>query len=140
MSPSVAALVAQQAGAAADVQAEGTITIGIGCRFSLQSKHKPQTRNEHVRRSGVHRSVALALLLKQRGFMDACDATLAPHVIPVFRDLAGSDRAAAAADAMPKSRLVNAFVCKVCGGGGVAGAIVFVADIAARCVMPRAAA
>ncbi len=88
----------------------------------------------------MHRSVALALLLKQRGFMDACDATLAPHVIPVFRDLAGSDRAAAAADAMPKSRLVNAFVCKVCGGGGVLGVIVYVADISARCVMPRAAA
>jgi hypothetical protein len=66
----------------------------------------------------VHRSVALALLLKQRGFMDACDATLAPDVIPVFRDLAGSDRAAAAAEAMPKSRLVNSFVCKVDSGVG----------------------
>jgi hypothetical protein len=54
-----------------------------------------------------------ALLAAAGGFMDACDATLAPHVIPVFRDLAGSDRAAAAADAMPKSRLVNGFVCKV---------------------------
>ena len=65
----------------------------------------------------MHRSVALALLLKQRGFMDACDATLAPHGIPVFRDLAGSDRAAAAAAAaIPEIRLVNAYVCKVgCG-------------------------
>jgi hypothetical protein len=58
--------------------------------------------------------VALALLLQQRGFNDACAAGLAPIVVPVFRDLAGSDRAAAAAEAMPKSRLLNApFVCKV---------------------------
>jgi hypothetical protein len=87
-----------------------------------------------VRRSGVHRSVALALLLKQRGFMDACDATLAPHAIPVFRDFAGSDRAAAAAAAaaMPEIRLVNAFVCKVGGGGGEAVVIVEVADIACK--------
>ncbi len=64
----------------------------------------------------MHRSVALALLLKQRGFMNACDATLAPHGIPVFRDLAapGSDRvAAAAAAAIPEIRLLNAYVCKV---------------------------
>jgi hypothetical protein len=88
----------------------------------------------------VHRSVALALLLKQRGFMDACDATLAPHVIPVFRDLAGSDRAAAAAEAMPKSRLVNAFVCKVGGGGGEVVLIVKVLTLLARCVTPRVAA
>lgn len=49
--------------------------------------------------------------------MDSCDASCAPVVVPVFRDLAGSDRRAAAAEAMPKSRLVNApFVCKVgCG-------------------------
>lgn len=99
LSPAAAALVAEQGGddgghAAA---ADGILTIGIGCR------------------SGVHRSVALALLLKQRGFMDSCDASCAPVVVPVFRDLAGSDRRAAAAEAMPKSRLVNApFVCKVC--------------------------
>ncbi len=62
----------------------------------------------------MHRSVALALLLQQRGFMDVCDASVAPIVVPVFKDLAGCDRAAAAAEAMPKSRLINApFVCKV---------------------------
>ena len=38
MSPAAAALVAQQAGVAADVPAEGTLTIGIGCRSSLQNK------------------------------------------------------------------------------------------------------
>ncbi len=65
----------------------------------------------------MHRSVALALLLQQRGFMDACDASHAPVVVPVFRDLAGCDRATAAAEAMPKSRLINApFVCKVIRG------------------------
>ena len=82
MSPAAAALVAQGGGAAS----AGTLTIGIGCR------------------SGVHRSVALALLLQQRGFMDACDAACAPVVLPVFRDLAGSDRRAAALEAMPVFR------------------------------------
>jgi hypothetical protein len=62
----------------------------------------------------VHRSVAFALLLQQRGFLDACKGSLPPVVIPVFRDLAGSDRAAAAAEAMPRSRLISApLVCKV---------------------------
>ena len=87
----------------------------------------------------MHRSVALALLLKQRGFMNACDATLAPHGIPVFRDLAGSDRAAAAA-AIPEIRLVNAYVCKVGGGGGEVVLIVKVLTLLARCVTPRVAA
>lgn len=116
MSPAAAALVAEQGGDDGG-HADGTLTIGIGCRCRTQQAQNFQPLTLARNRSGVHRSVALALLLKQRGFMDSCDASCAPVVVPVFRDLAGSDRRAAAAEAMPKSRLVNApFVCKVCGG------------------------
>jgi len=41
----------------------------------------------------VHRSVALALLLKQRGFMDACDATLAlSRCSGIWREVKGQLR------------------------------------------------
>ncbi len=84
----------------------------------------------------MHRSVALALLLQQRGFMDACEAGAAPAVVPVFRDLAGSDRKAAAAEAMPKSRLVNApLVCKV---GALLPSLAGAATLPCRCARRRA--
>ena len=68
--------------------------------------------------------------------------SVAPVVVPVFRDLAGCDRAAAAAEAMPKSRLVNApFVCKVGDGRGEGDAHAWWhVTLFARCARRRAAA